>query len=209
MLFGLILIAYGWKKIYAPEFKNLKKNKYFIYANLISLSRIAFSPIVILLLINNKTLLAAIIYGLGYLTDGIDGFVARKYNVTSQLGRKLDPLGSSALVDSTIITLLILYPLIRIPVFMIWALAWTITHLSRLIAYLADEKYKSFIKLFGLFSFAVILDLGTLCLLAYLSAGLLPVMLTIILTVLGLILFKKHIKYKNEIKAAFSKMLEK
>lgn len=55
--------------------------------NLISLLR---APLALLFLVENTTFRVALVF-LAMITDGIDGFIARKYNQKSSLGAALDP----------------------------------------------------------------------------------------------------------------------
>jgi cardiolipin synthase len=63
--------------------------------NLISISRLIFLPFIIIQLGNNTmrgNLIVIFLMVLSGLTDYIDGFLARKMNLRSNLGRMLDPL---------------------------------------------------------------------------------------------------------------------
>lgn len=67
----------------------------FTLPNLISMSRLFFLPFIIVQLANNTmrgNLIVIFLMGLSGLTDYIDGFLARKMNLRSNLGRMLDPL---------------------------------------------------------------------------------------------------------------------
>ena len=60
--------------------------------NVLTLSRIAAAPILILLLRDESFELALILFVLAGLTDGLDGWIAKRFNCASQLGARLDPL---------------------------------------------------------------------------------------------------------------------
>ena len=70
-----------------------------ILVNLITLSRVVFAIIIFLLLsIDNYLEVALILFMLAGFTDYLDGFLARKYSLTSQLGEILDPITDKILI---------------------------------------------------------------------------------------------------------------
>lgn len=76
--------------------------------NFMTLSRVLVVPvIVVLLMYDNRitTFLAAVLFSAASITDYLDGYLARKYNLTSNLGKILDPLADKLLVASTLIML--------------------------------------------------------------------------------------------------------
>lgn len=92
----------------------------FNLANNITLARIFIVPllIVIFLYSTSKTssLIAALLFGLAAFTDWLDGYVARKQNIITSLGKFLDPLADKVLVS---ITLIMLLSLDRVPAWMV------------------------------------------------------------------------------------------
>jgi CDP-diacylglycerol--glycerol-3-phosphate 3-phosphatidyltransferase len=67
--------------------------------NLLTFARIFIAVIIFgLLAIKNYYLLALILFFIAGLTDYFDGFFARKYNATSQIGEILDPLADKILI---------------------------------------------------------------------------------------------------------------
>jgi CDP-diacylglycerol--glycerol-3-phosphate 3-phosphatidyltransferase len=74
-------------------------------ANRITLARIALSPLCAFFLLTGLLGLAALLFILLSLTDLIDGYVARKYNQVSELGKMLDPLADKVLVLTVLIGL--------------------------------------------------------------------------------------------------------
>ncbi len=92
----------------------MKKN----IANAISALRIVISPIIVFLLIKSSFVLATVVYLFGLFTDVLDGYIARRYRLTSAFGKVWDPTTSAILFYSTSLTLVFLdniylvYPLL-------------------------------------------------------------------------------------------------
>jgi CDP-diacylglycerol--glycerol-3-phosphate 3-phosphatidyltransferase len=83
--------------------------------NLLTFGRILVIPIVLLLLDRGTPedcLLAALVYSAAALTDLIDGWLARKLNIVSMLGKFLDPLADKLLVMAVLVYMV---PMGRMP----------------------------------------------------------------------------------------------
>lgn len=83
--------------------------------NTITIVRIFFAPVFIWMLLTAGPDLdsplrwwAAGLFIFGMATDGIDGYLARKYNVVSDFGKLLDPIADKVLTGGALITLSIL-----------------------------------------------------------------------------------------------------
>ena len=67
--------------------------------NLITVSRMIFGAIIFVLLTRTEMYwFALLLFFLAGLTDYLDGFLARKYNLVSQLGEILDPIADKILI---------------------------------------------------------------------------------------------------------------
>jgi cardiolipin synthase len=73
--------------------------------NLLSLLRIALVPVFLWLLLNEMFLLAIAVLALAGLTDFLDGFLARKLNQTTKLGKMLDPVADRLYIFATLLAL--------------------------------------------------------------------------------------------------------
>lgn len=77
-------------------------------ANRITLARIAMVPVFIVLLYFDRywtNIIATIIYTATALTDLVDGHIARKHNMVTDLGKILDPVADKILVTAALVLL--------------------------------------------------------------------------------------------------------
>ena len=65
--------------------------------------RILFIPLIIFFI--EREYVAFVLFILAGITDGLDGFVARRYKLTSKFGLYLDPIADKLLVSSVLIAL--------------------------------------------------------------------------------------------------------
>lgn len=80
-------------------------------ANLITILRIVLVPIFLVILLTemeNKEIFAFIIFIIAALSDAIDGYIARKYDQITELGKFLDPLADKLLVSAALLALVYL-----------------------------------------------------------------------------------------------------
>ena len=73
--------------------------------NLLSLLRIALVPVFLWLLLTEMFLIAIAVLALAGLTDFLDGFLARKLNQTTKLGKMLDPVADRLYIFATLLAL--------------------------------------------------------------------------------------------------------
>jgi CDP-diacylglycerol--glycerol-3-phosphate 3-phosphatidyltransferase len=73
--------------------------------NILSVSRIVLLPIVLLLLFKRQNVAAVGVMIISWSTDALDGYLARKLNQVSNLGRVLDHLVDKVWVGSVLVTL--------------------------------------------------------------------------------------------------------
>ena len=87
--------------------------------NALTFLRLACIPLILMCLLfpgRWGSFVAALFFGIASITDILDGFFARKYGLVTVLGKFLDPLVDKLLVSMTMIMLI---PLDRIPVWMV------------------------------------------------------------------------------------------
>lgn len=93
-------------------------------SNIITEIRLVLSPLAaILYLINPNKLywIALIVFALVSATDKIDGYLARRFNMVTLLGKALDPIVDKILVVMTLLALSIVHPLVLVPTVIIFA----------------------------------------------------------------------------------------
>jgi CDP-diacylglycerol--glycerol-3-phosphate 3-phosphatidyltransferase len=100
--------------------------------NILTLARVAAVPVVMVLMLSGSRssgMWAAFIFTIAAITDFIDGWLARKWQVVTVLGKFLDPLADKLIV---MVALIMLIPLDRVPawaVFLILAREMVVTGL--------------------------------------------------------------------------------
>lgn len=73
--------------------------------NRLSIIRIFFIPLIIVCMETGFPFSAFLLFLIAGITDGLDGFMARRLSMTSKLGLYLDPIADKLLVSSVLITL--------------------------------------------------------------------------------------------------------
>lgn len=73
--------------------------------NLITMARLGLTPVAIAMIVSQRYIEAFAVFVVAGVSDGIDGFIAKRYNLTSELGAYLDPLADKALIVSIYVAL--------------------------------------------------------------------------------------------------------
>jgi len=75
--------------------------------NLITVARMLMTPLAISMIISQRFLPAFMIFLLAGVSDAVDGFIARNFDLRTELGAYLDPLADKALLISIYVSLAI------------------------------------------------------------------------------------------------------
>jgi cardiolipin synthase len=73
--------------------------------NLLTVLRFLLVPVVVWAIADGHHILAFAVFVIAGFTDGLDGFIAKKWNLSSRLGAYLDPLADKALLVSIFVAL--------------------------------------------------------------------------------------------------------
>jgi cardiolipin synthase len=73
--------------------------------NLITLARILSVPVVVWAIAANQMLFAFVLFLAAGVSDAVDGFLAKRFGMTSELGAYLDPLADKVLIVSIYVAL--------------------------------------------------------------------------------------------------------
>jgi len=75
--------------------------------NLITVARMLMTPLAVTMIISQRFLAAFLIFILAGVSDAIDGFIAKNFDLRTELGAYLDPLADKALLISIYVSLAI------------------------------------------------------------------------------------------------------
>lgn len=84
--------------------------------NLVSFGRLLCVPLAVWLMLDNEMFLAFWVVVIAGVSDAVDGFIAKRFNLRTELGAYLDPLADKALLVSAYLTLGYLH---HIPVWLV------------------------------------------------------------------------------------------
>ena len=73
--------------------------------NLISLARLICVPLTVWLILNGEMLFAFWVFVSAGISDAVDGFIAKRFNLQTELGAYLDPIADKVLLVSVFVTL--------------------------------------------------------------------------------------------------------
>jgi cardiolipin synthase (CMP-forming) len=73
--------------------------------NIISIARIFLVPVILFSILHENYSIALVLFFVAGLSDALDGFIARRFNLCTRLGAMLDPVADKFLVISTVLVL--------------------------------------------------------------------------------------------------------
>jgi cardiolipin synthase (CMP-forming) len=76
-----------------------------VIPNIITLGRILLVPVIVWAIGSDQMMIAFGLFVIAGLSDAIDGFLAKRFNMTSEIGALLDPLADKALLVSIYVAL--------------------------------------------------------------------------------------------------------
>ena len=82
-----------------------KREVFLNIPNLISFGRILCIPVTVWLILNGLVLAAFWVFGAACISDALDGFIAKRFDLESAVGAFLDPIADKALLVSVFVTL--------------------------------------------------------------------------------------------------------
>jgi cardiolipin synthase (CMP-forming) len=75
--------------------------------NIITIGRLIIVPFVIVMIMQERWGMAFVLFAVAGISDGIDGFIARHFDMRSELGAYIDPLADKSLLVSIYVSLAI------------------------------------------------------------------------------------------------------
>lgn len=89
----------------AGGFSSTSRGRFLSIPNLITLGRILLVPVVVWAIMSNAMWFAFMLFLVAGVSDAVDGYLAKRFNMTTELGAYLDPLADKALIVSIYLTL--------------------------------------------------------------------------------------------------------
>ena len=100
--------------------KQISRKQIFTIPNFLSFLRLCMIPLIIWLYCAQKNyVLTAVVLVLSGLTDTIDGFIARRFNMVTDLGKALDPIADKLTQASVMFCLLTRFHMMLVPLLLL------------------------------------------------------------------------------------------
>lgn len=102
-------------EVFTKIFKKIR-TEFFTIPNLLSIVRLLLIPLIVYLYVwVRNNILAVVLVALSALTDIVDGFIARRFNMITDFGKFLDPLADKLTQLSVMACLITRFHLMAIP----------------------------------------------------------------------------------------------
>lgn len=99
-----------------------KENKFLTVPNVLSLFRIALIPVIVwLYAISGNMVWSGVVLIVSGLTDIADGWIARHYNMVSEVGKALDPIADKLTQGAVLLCMIFRFPLLVFPFILLLA----------------------------------------------------------------------------------------
>jgi cardiolipin synthase (CMP-forming) len=79
--------------------------------NLITMARLLLAPLSVVMIVSQRFVAAFVIFVVAGVSDAVDGYIAKQFNLRTELGAYLDPLADKALLVSIYVTLAVVHEL--------------------------------------------------------------------------------------------------
>ncbi len=92
------------------------------WANQVTFLRLLLIPVVVGFYyssISNAEVLAAVLFTIASVSDWLDGYLARRFELSSEFGAFLDPVADKLLVVAVLVMLVSVYPILLLPTLII------------------------------------------------------------------------------------------
>ena len=100
--------------------KQISRKQIFTIPNFLSFLRLCMIPLIIWLYCAQKNyVLTAVVLVLSGLTDTIDGYIARRFNMVTDLGKALDPIADKLTQASVMFCLLTRFQMMLVPLLLL------------------------------------------------------------------------------------------
>lgn len=104
------------KKEQKMKTESKTKSQIFTIPNILSVVRLCMIPLIVwLYCVKKEYIMTTVVLTLSGLTDVVDGFIARKFNMISDLGKALDPIADKLTQIATLFCLVSRFKVIMIP----------------------------------------------------------------------------------------------
>ena len=98
---------------------NKYQKKIITIPNVLSVVRLCLVPVMVLLYMNEEFVKAGIVLLASGATDVVDGFIARRFNMISDVGKVLDPVADKSTQLVVLVLLSMSFPLMLVPVILL------------------------------------------------------------------------------------------